>query len=324
MNKPAIRMTRIGLAGLLGAVVTAGAIERPKGQDTEKKKVPDLPAQPQGGILEKPERLPQEDRKQVQKVAFLGVGGVVASEALMHQLELENGLLLTQVAPNSPAGLVGLAKHDILVSLDEMPLTDQDSLRKALANFKPGDEVSLKLVRRGDEIDQKVVLGESQALPRAQALIPDQARNLNDLLRGQLGEQLGGFGDEQLRKQLLQQLERAFGPNGGNGIREFKLELNGDDLLNGNDPQLGFKGFGSMRLEDAEGSIEMKNSNGQQELTILDPDGKLLFSGPYDTDIDKEAVPEEYRERVERLLGTQGNGGFQLKIAPPAREKKDE
>ena len=315
-----MKITQISLAALLGTLLSAGAIERPKGENSEKAQA--LPAEPQGGVLEDSER-PAE--KAAAKIAFLGVGGIEASEVLKHQLELANGLQLTQVAPNSPAGLAGLAEHDILVSVEGMPLTDQDSLRQSLTNLKPGDEVTLKLVRRGKVIEQEVALGEIQALQDAQALIPDQARDLNRLLRDQLGNQLGGFDNEQLRKQLLQEMERAFGPNGGKDILEFKLDFNGGNLLNGNDKQLGFKGFGKMRFQDNEGSIEMNQSDGTRELTIRDEEGKILFSGPYDNKIDQEALPEEYRERVERFLGSEKNGGFQLRmknLVPKAQEGK--
>ncbi|YCM45903.1 PDZ domain-containing protein [Verrucomicrobiaceae bacterium 227] len=316
-----MKITQIGLAALLGTLVSTSAIERPKGGDSPKE-IPTLPAEPQGGVLEGSEK-PAE--KAAAKIAFLGVGGIEASDALKHQLELESGLLLTQVAPKSPAGMVGLAEHDIIVSVEGMPLTDQDSLRKSLSNFKPGDEVTLKLVRRGKIIEQDVALCECEALPNAQALIPGQARDLNQLLRDHLGKQLGGFDNEQLRNQLLQEMERAFGQNGGKDLLEFKLDLNGGNFQNGDDKQLGFKGFGKMRFQDNEGSIEMNQSEGQRELSIRDADGKLLFSGPYDNEIDKEALPEEYRERVERFLGSEGRGGFRLKMKemmPRAKEGK--
>ena len=69
-----------------------------------------------------------------------------------------------------------------------------------------------------------------------------------------------------------------------------------------------------MRLEDADGSIEMKMTEGQRELKIRDKEGKLLFEGPYDNDVDKAAVPEEYRDRVERLDSNGKGGGFRLRL----------
>ena len=319
----------VGLGGLFLLAVSASAIERPQGDASTKQPAPSLPAEPQGGILKAEQKPDQPDpqtalQKQAElpKVAFLGVGGEEASKALKYQLEIENGLLLSQIAPDSPAALAGLAEFDIVLSIDETALSDQDSLRKALEGYQPGDEVELSLVRRAQKIVQKIVLGEKESRPQVQALIPEPARNLNRLLNKQFdfGQQLGGLGDDQLRKQLLEQVERAFGPQGADGIMELKLDLNGMDFFQGGNQKNGFRGFGTMRLQDNEGSIEMKRTDGQQELTIRDNEGKVLFSGPYDTEIDQEAVPEEYRDRVERLLGN--GGGFQLKLGGDLRPQE--
>lgn len=308
MKTNAMKLTRTGLAALLGSLVTAGAIERPKGGKVEEGAPTPLPAEPQGGILRDDQKPAEKRDKAIEKVAFLGVGGDAVDAALKHQLELKNGLLLKHIAPNSPAAFAGLAEHDIVISLDEILLTDQDSLRDALKDFKPGDEVELKLVRRGQEINQKVVLGESQAAPNAQAFIPEPARDLNQLLNKKLGAQLEGIDNEQMRKQMLEELERAIGP----GFKELRFGFDGGNFLDGGDKKLGFKSAATVHLKDKDGSIEMKTDNGQKQLTIRDNDGKILFDGPYDTEIDKEAVPEEYRERVERLTGR--GGGFQLKF----------
>jgi hypothetical protein len=80
------------------------------------------------------------------------------------------------------------------------------------------------------------------------------------------------------------------------------------------DLKMGFQGIGSMKFVDEEGSIEMKMTDGQRELTIRDKQGKLLFEGPYDNDIDKAAVPEEYRGRVQRLDNSGNGNGFHLKL----------
>ena len=135
---------------------------------------------------------------------------------------------------------------------------------------------------------------------------------MNRLLNRQLGNALGGLGDDRLQAELMDQLEKALGKDGAE-FKQFRFNLGGD-LLDGQEKKMGFRGIGSMRFEDGEGSIEMKMSEGQRELKIRDKEGKLLFEGPYDNEIDKAAVPEEYRERVERLdMGGKGNN-FRLKL----------
>jgi hypothetical protein len=324
MKNQLMKLSTVGLSALLGTFASLSAIERPAGEKTTEE-IPAKPARPQGGILrddqkvdkaEKAEATPKNKLKIIEeKVAYLGVGGLEASEALLMHLELESGLLLSTIDPASPAGLSGLKENDIIVAVGETKLTDQDSLRAALLDKKPGDEVALEIIRRGKSIEQKITLGELPDRQNIQprALIPNQAAQMNQLLNQQLGNALGGLGDREMQKELMEQLNKAFGDAGVGGFRQLRLDLGAGDLLNGNDLKMNFQQLGSMRFEDEEGSIEMKMSDGQRELSIRDKEGTLLFEGPYDTDIDKAAVPEEYKERVERL--DTGNGsGFQFKL----------
>jgi hypothetical protein len=35
---------------------------------------------------------------------------------------------------------------------------------------------------------------------------------------------------------------------------------------------------------------------------IREPEGRLVFNGPYNTDADKEKIPEKYRKKVKELV----------------------
>jgi hypothetical protein len=320
MKNPAMKMTTIGLTALLGSLLGLSAIERPGGD----KKTEKAPAQPKGGILGEDQKADKVDKDEAEKVApkpmpiemvaYLGVRGDVSSEALRAHLGLEGGLLLSTVKPASPAGLAGLQELDIIVSVDDTKLTDQDSLRKVITGYNPGDEVTLKIIRRGKTIEQKVPLGEAPAMQNfpPQAIIPNPAADMNRLLNEQLENALGGLGNDKLQKEMMEQLEKALGNNGA-GFKQFKFNLGGD-MFDRKDLKMGFQGIGSMKFVDEEGSIEMKMTDGQRELTIRDKQGKLLFEGPYDNDIDKAAVPEEYRGRVQRLDNSGNGNGFHLKL----------
>lgn len=307
------------MTALLGSLLGLSAIERPDGDEKAEK----APAAPQEGVLENERKAEKAEKAEgnrkapeparAEEIAYLGVGGDACSAALMAHLDLESGLLIATVDPTSPAGLSGLKELDIIVAVDDSKLTDQDSLRAAISDAKPGDEVTLKLIRCGKPIEQKVTLGAAPAVQNIplQAIIPNQAADMNRLLNQQLGNALGGLGDDKLQKRLMDQLEKALGKDGAQ-FERLQFDLGGD-LLNGQEKKMGFRGIGSMRLEDGEGSIEMKMTDGQRELAIRDKEGKLLFEGPYDSEIDKAALPEEYRERVEKLDMGQGNG-FQLRL----------
>ena len=317
MMGPDIKITIIALVSLLGSFLNLPAIERPDGDGS----LEEIPDQPKGGILREDQKEGAADKAEAapkplpaKKVAYLGVRGDDSSDALRLRLELEGGLLLRTVRPTSPAGLAGLKQLDIIVSVDGKGLTDQVSLRKVITSYNPGDEVTLKIIRRGETIEQKVMLGEAptiQNLP-LQAIIPNPAADMNLLLNQQLENALGGLGDDKLQREMMKQLEKALG-NDGAGFKQFKFNLGGD-MLEDKDLKLGFRGIGSMKFVDEEGSIEMKMTDGQRELSIRDKEGKLLFEGPYDNEIDKAAVPEEYRERVERIDSSGDENGFRLRF----------
>ena len=298
----------------LGSVMTLAAIERPGGGNKT------VPAEPQGGILggvdketvDKVEEQKKPAGQPAEKVAYLGVSGEEISEALKLHLELDNGLLLSTVDPTSPAGLSGLKEHDILRSINESNLTDQDSLRATMANHKPGDVVSLKLVRRGKEIDQELTLGAAPLNRdiRPMELVPNPAAEMNNLLNKQLGLQLGGLQNGDLEKEMMEQLRKALGgpaelfKNAG-GFRQLRFEMPGGDQNNGG----GFQAFGSVSLQDDEGSVQMKTEGEKRTVVVKDREGNVLFEGPYNTDEEKKAVPAEMRERVEKLdMGNGGNG----------------
>ena len=138
MMGPDIKILTIGLVALFGSFLDLPAIERPDGDGSNEK----IPAQPKGGIL-------KDDQKgaagakaapkpmPVNKVAYLGVRGDESSEALRSHLEFEGGLLLSTVKPTSPAGLAGLKRLDVIVSVDGNSLTDQDSLRNVITSYNP-------------------------------------------------------------------------------------------------------------------------------------------------------------------------------------------
>ena len=50
---------------------------------------------------------------------------------------------------------------------------------------------------------------------------------------------------------------------------------------------------------DDEGSVTIRTINGNKEVIVKDKSGKALFEGPYQTEQDKAAVPEEFRQRIE-------------------------
>ena len=314
----------------LGSAVSLSAIERPKGDDTQ------VPEEPRGGILDPHparETEPGEPRKAEapEKIAYLGVSGEPIGEALKLHLELKKGLILATVDPTSPAGLSGLMEHDILLAVDETELTDQTSLRAAILTHQPGDLVNLKLVRRGKKIEQELALGAAPAdrsVP-PMALLPDRATEMNKLLGPGFGLKLGGLDSSDIEKEMMDRLRQALGGGApdalGQGRPQLRFQIPGDDQQ----PNGAFRSFGSVSLQDEEGSVQMKTKGGKSTVVVRDRAGKVLYEGPFNTEEDKEAVPEELRERVERLDTGNGRSGFHFEFkglgAPqPGRQNNED
>lgn len=72
---------------------------------------------------------------------------------------LRGGVLIKQVVPESPADQAGLREGDIILRLDGRRVRG-DNLADWIADYEPGDEVTLTIWRNGQEIEIEVTLGE--------------------------------------------------------------------------------------------------------------------------------------------------------------------
>lgn len=93
---------------------------------------------------------------------FLGITG--ESIPLVYQMyyQLPNGLMITTVEPGSASDSVGISPGDILLSVENMPVTDLQELETALHGHSPGDTVWLTVYRNGTQNSVSVILGEGE------------------------------------------------------------------------------------------------------------------------------------------------------------------
>jgi S1-C subfamily serine protease len=93
--------------------------------------------------------------------------------ATLAQMMGKPGLLIAYVQPDSPAAAAGIRPAervptrigyagDILVSIDGRPTRTIDEYHRTLERYKPGDVVSVKIDRDGEEIEVKVPLRQGQ------------------------------------------------------------------------------------------------------------------------------------------------------------------
>lgn len=100
---------------------------------------------------------------------FLGIRYVLINNAVKKEenLSVDYGVLIlpgdngeVAVTPGSAAAKAGIKENDIILELNGRKITKNNSLAKMIQEFKPGDQVSLKILRNGTEINIDVVLGE--------------------------------------------------------------------------------------------------------------------------------------------------------------------
>jgi len=91
-----------------------------------------------------------------------------------------HGVMITDVLPSSPAWKAGIHVGDILTQYLGRRITNSDQLRDLIGDCKPGDVVSLSVVRGGRTINMTVQLASIDAIPvlpqyRTTAAVPDSS-----------------------------------------------------------------------------------------------------------------------------------------------------
>ena len=129
-NLPAIKMGDFAKADLGDFVILAG------------------PEQARGfGVISVKERSLKEQDK-----GFLGI-------RMNFEDRSSNGVLLTEVVPETGAFRGGLKKGDRLLSIDQAATNSMIEARSVIQNLKPGQEIKVKVQRAGEELTKSIVLG---------------------------------------------------------------------------------------------------------------------------------------------------------------------
>lgn len=76
----------------------------------------------------------------------------------MYGIKKQEGVLLEDVEKNSAADKAGLVKGDIIISMNNVKITNVASLRYQLYKYKVGDSVEIKYIRNGNTKSTKLLL----------------------------------------------------------------------------------------------------------------------------------------------------------------------
>ncbi|HEX6106060.1 MAG TPA: trypsin-like peptidase domain-containing protein [Gemmatimonadales bacterium] len=95
--------------------------------------------------------------------AFLGIGfrDIDPPTAEQFGLPVREGVIVTLVGGDTPASRAGVRPGDIITRLEEVDITQGGDLRRALRARKPGEDVTLSVVRPSGEAKVRVRLSEA-------------------------------------------------------------------------------------------------------------------------------------------------------------------
>ncbi len=314
------RKIATGWACLLG--VPALAIELPQSP-------PPAPPPPPAAPEEKVEKVAPDFRQEEERVeppaaepekqsAYLGVGCSQVPSLLARHLRLgeREGVVIRTLDPDGPAAKAGLAEDDVITRVSGRAVGDQEELRKAVLSYQPGEEVEVEFIHRGEAKSARIALAEDRrdgpavAGGRPQPLdslmlegMPqDQAQRIREAVERNLRaienmDHLGFPGDDpafDVAREMQEQMNQLFQGRRGAGI--------------GGGSGFSFQSSSTIKMMDDRGSVELRSENGEKKVRAYDRDGNLQWEGLLD---DKDGMPEEVRERVERLnidMDYKGNG----------------
>src|SRR5438132_883383 len=258
----------------------------------------------------------REDRMPKVPVTFLGVDTSEAPGVLCDQLGLPKGfgLVVDYVVPDGPAAAAGVQQNDIIKMLNDQILTDPRQLSKLVRSYSEGTNVTLTILRKGQEQKVTVKLAKKE-VPRRRASM-DRMHDINHDWNFELGD----FGDMGDLKERMSELKEQLGDEQRGMIHDAVARARDEaqraaDEVRRNAQRIRTitRNNGALQrttidlnkaqivLSDDKGELRIENKEGKKFLTAKDPQGKLLFSGPVDTKEDLDKMPPEVRQRYEKL-----------------------
>lgn len=135
------------------------------------------------------------------KRGLLGIKGMEMSAdiAKAFNLNVQRGAFVSEVLPNSGSAKAGIKSGDVIVSLNDKPLSSFAELRSRIATTEPGTKVKLGLLREGKPMTVEVTLDKSTSSSASAEMIAPalQGATLSD---GQLKDGTKGITLESVEK----------------------------------------------------------------------------------------------------------------------------
>ena len=82
--------------------------------------------------------------------------------AKTYNLKTSRGVIITQIAKNSPAQKAGLKVEDIITAINDYKINDENTMIGILQEFRTGDEITITYLRDNKEMTAKLKLEKNK------------------------------------------------------------------------------------------------------------------------------------------------------------------
>lgn len=267
---------------------------------------------------------------------YLGVMTTPVPPPLAAQLGLSEGfgLVVDQVLPESPASTAGVQRYDVLKLINDQQLVDANQLATLVRSYGKDAQVTLTVLRKSQETKLSVKVGE-KLLPQRHSFTPPadilrrleplrekmdkhtkELRERTDNLNKDLREKMRDFQEkyEKWRKDPASttapeppkpetfEANVEPPPQPLDLLREVRpggapqIQIVGDDRVT-----TWKTGGARFFIKDDAGEIEVRTEDGKRMVTARDAQGETTFTGPMDSDADRQALPPAIREKLAKV-----------------------
>lgn len=258
---------------------------------------------------------PREKRGEPEQkaVAYMGVLTREVPVELRSQFSLPDGfgLMVEEVMPDSPAKTAGIKPHDVLVKFADQQLVNMEQLMTLVRSKKKDEVVPFTVITSGKETQVSVTMAER--------MVP--VNEMRPPSRGfpgmpQMQHFFGGGGQdmreqmEQMQRQMREYQERIqdWNRDGHRGTFPPPPSSRRDegDRRGGPGPRDGEKrtetrveshASANIIRRDDSGEYQLKHEDGKRTFTARPKEGEEQ-SWPVNTDAERQAVPEKFREKL--------------------------
>jgi PDZ domain len=269
-------------------------------QDAAARPAPLAPPAPPAPPMSRGQHIHEHEMGPKEPVTFLGVETSNVPRVLSEQMGLPHGfgVVVDYVVPESPAAAAGVQQSDIIRMLNDQIILEPGQLGKLVRSFADGATVNLTLLRKGKEMKVTVTLKKHEVSMGRGPLGFEKEWKWDDMGKMNLDFQMPDM--TAVREAVARAKAEAMraGDQARQAARRLRIVTTDDDTTKTTRVDLG---KATITFSDEEGELKLEKVDGKRMMTAKDAQGKVLFSGPVDTEEQRAKIPANVRERFEKL-----------------------